>query len=72
MKKFIKPTIVVTLAVCALSLSGCATLFGNGVMKAPCSPTAGLTDPCGNRIPINSLEEIDPILAEQIAAPERV
>jgi len=45
------------------ALAGCASLGGNKVLKAPCaSPTAGLTDPCGNRTPINSEFEVDSVL----------
>lgn len=33
-------------------LSGCAT-FKKKTLKAPCGPTAGVTDPCGNRTPLN-------------------
>lgn len=32
---------------------GCA----HSPLKAPCGPTAGLTDPCGNRIPINGVKQ---------------
>lgn len=31
-----------------IALTACAT-----PLKAPCGPTAGLTDPCGNAKPIN-------------------
>lgn len=34
-----------------ISLQACALLPKS--RKAPCGPTAGLTDPCGNRVPLN-------------------
>ncbi len=33
------------------ALQACALTPKN--LKAPCGPSAGLTDPCGNRVPIN-------------------
>ena len=50
-----------------LALSGCASLKSK-VKKAPCGPTAGMTDPCGNRTPINNADKIDSIFAEEFAA----
>jgi len=36
-------------ALLCMTLASCAT----NPLKAPCGPTAGLTDPCGNAKPIN-------------------
>lgn len=41
-----------------ISCTSCASLFSNKVVKAPCGPTAGMTDPCGNRTPVNSKDDI--------------
>jgi len=35
-----------------IALSGCASLRAK-TKKAPCGPVAGMTDPCGNRVPVN-------------------
>ena len=56
MKK-ITPSLVLLLT--GLTLSSCASLLPKSELKAPCGPTAGLVDPCGNRVPINSFELID-------------
>ena len=56
MKKIIKPSILV---LTGIALTGCATLFPGAVVKAPCGTTAGLTDPCGNRVPINTLQDTE-------------
>ena len=56
MKKIIRPSILV---LTGIALTGCATLFPGAVVKAPCGTTAGLTDPCGNRVPINTLQDIE-------------
>ena len=56
MKKIIRPSILV---LTGIALTGCATLFPGAVVKAPCGPTAGLTDPCGNSVPINTLQDIE-------------
>jgi len=50
-------------ALCIL-LSGCAT-FATDVKKAPCGPIAGMTDPCGNRVPINKQKTIDTAINEE-------
>lgn len=47
MKKVIKITAIVGLCVGA---AGCSHV----PLKAPCGPTAGMTDPCGDRTPINN------------------
>jgi len=49
MKKTIK---IFTLITVCIGVSGCA----HQTLKAPCGPTAGLTDPCGNRTPINGVK----------------
>jgi len=51
MKKVIQ---MVSLVVFGLALSGCA----HQTLKAPCGPTAGLTDACGNRTPINGVKQV--------------
>ena len=47
----------------SLGLSGCASLKG-GPLKAPCGQIAGQTDPCGNRIDINTIDTIETITSE--------
>lgn len=54
MKKIVKSSVLV---LTGIALTGCASLISKDELKAPCGPTAGLTDPCGNRIPINSFED---------------
>lgn len=56
MKKIIRPSILV---LTGIALTGCATLFPGAVVKAPCGTTAGLTDPCGDRVPINTPQDIE-------------
>jgi len=46
MKNMIKITAIIGFCIGA---AGCS----HSPLKAPCGPSAGLTDPCGNRIPIN-------------------
>ncbi|VAW00401.1 hypothetical protein MNBD_ALPHA06-1735 [hydrothermal vent metagenome] len=48
MKKTVK---ILLIAGIAISLQACALLPKS--RKAPCGPTAGLTGPCGNRVPLN-------------------
>lgn len=55
----------------SIAISGCASLRQK-TMKAPCGPLAGLTDPCGDRIPINTDEEIDSIFASELFNAETV
>ncbi|MEP1229522.1 MAG: hypothetical protein ABJG88_02485 [Litorimonas sp.] len=43
---------ITTLAILCFGITGCA----HQTLKAPCGPTAGLTDPCGNRTPINGVK----------------
>ena len=43
---------ITAVAIICIGLSGCASLTPKE-LKAPCGPTAGMTDPCGNRTPIN-------------------
>ncbi len=47
MDKYIK---LFAIASIGLVLSNCSTIK---TLKAPCGPTAGMTDPCGNREPLN-------------------
>ena len=56
MKKIIKLSV---LLLTGIAVTGCASLFQQSELKAPCGPTAGLTDPCGNRTPINLFEDIE-------------
>lgn len=48
-----------------VATTGCASLSPN-TKKAPCGPLAGLTDPCGNRTPINNHDEIESIFADEL------
>ena len=50
----------IALSIAAGLLSGCASM-NQKALKAPCGPTAGLTDPCGNATPINSPADIDAV-----------
>lgn len=43
------------------SLSGCASM-NQKALKAPCGPTAGMTDPCGDAKPVNDQDTIDAIV----------
>ena len=43
----------------SVALTGCATFFPKNAVKAPCGPTAGFTDPCGNRLPINTPQGVE-------------
>lgn len=58
MKNIIKLS---ALVLTAMAFTGCASLSSKKAVKAPCGPTAGLTDPCGNRTPINSPQSIDDV-----------
>ena len=58
MKKIITLSILILTGIAS---TGCATLFPKNDLKAPCGPTAGLTDPCGNRVPINSQMNIEDV-----------
>ena len=49
------------LLLAASIVSGCASMRTK-VEKAPCGPTAGQTDPCGDRTPINTVYGEDGIL----------
>lgn len=40
---------ILVLTIICFGISGCA----HNTLKAPCGQNAGLTDPCGNRKPIN-------------------
>ena len=42
-----------------VSCTSCASLNSKKVLKAPCGPTAGLTDPCGNRVPVNKKNTLE-------------
>ena len=52
-------------------LAGCAS-FQNPTLKAPCGPLAGMTDPCGERLPINTDKEIESIFATELADSETI
>ena len=54
MKKQLKFITIGAFTLSAVLLSGCASVK---TLKAPCGPLAGMTDPCGNRLPINSDDE---------------
>ena len=49
-----------------IAVSGCASLRQK-TLKAPCGPLAGMTDPCGDRVPVNTLEEVESIFSEEFA-----
>ena len=55
MKTVLKLSIV---ALVGIASTSCASLNSKKTLKAPCGPTAGMTDPCGNRTPINKNEHI--------------
>ena len=57
-------------AIC-IAVSGCASLRQK-TLKAPCGPVAGLTDPCGERTPINTDKEIDSIFASELVESDAV
>lgn len=58
-----RPAALGLTALAAFAVTSCASM-NQKVLKAPCGPTAGMTDPCGNATPINSRENIDRILRE--------
>lgn len=58
MKTILKLSIIILLGTASTS---CASLNSKKVLKAPCGPTAGMTDPCGNRVPINKNNNMNSI-----------
>jgi len=64
-KKIIELAVLAGLTV---ALTGCASMRAK-TKKAPCaSPSAGMTDPCGNAVPINSAEEIETIFKDDLTS----
>jgi len=55
---------LIILSSVTIALTGCASLR-NPTLKAPCGPLAGMTDPCGERSPINTDMEIESIFADE-------
>jgi len=74
MKMKIKSTNIgklVILSSVTIAITGCASLR-NPTLKAPCGPLAGMTNPCGERIPINTDKEIESIFADDFIASETI
>ena len=63
MTKFTTTALIAVFSMAALS--GCASM-NQKALKAPCGPTAGMTDPCGDAKPINDQDTIDGILTGRV------
>ena len=57
-------------AIC-IAISGCASLRQK-TLKSPCGPLAGMTNPCGDRIPVNTDKEIESIFTSDLVESEAV